>query len=127
MGNGLELDRPDDFKVLKSKYIKELEHASVLIDLGDFSEEKADRMIADDHHIRVFGEILGLPDEEGGETFHTGLQGSIMTKKHLKELVIKSGKLEFGLEYIPTLIQHAGKVKTSLTEFVRELRDLVLS
>ncbi|KAJ3409835.1 hypothetical protein HDV05_004188 [Chytridiales sp. JEL 0842] len=130
IAQGLQATNPNPLVSLQKKYVSWLDHTQVLIDLGDFSEEKADRMVSDDKHLQIFADILGLPQDSDEEDSAFIVEGGkeVLTRKTLKEVVGRGkGKMEFGLEYVPTLIEHAGVVKRELGEYVRELRRLAIA
>ncbi|KAJ3190610.1 hypothetical protein HK101_008536 [Irineochytrium annulatum] len=109
-------------------FAAELDQAQVLIDLGEFAEEKGDSMVADERHLRVLAEILATPSstcEASGKL--RDREGSEATVCGLRELAASSGKLEFGISLLPALLRKIGPLKHRLNDFVGELRSLILA
>ena len=89
--------------------------------MGEFADDRADKMLADDRHIRILSDIL--KESSNAAPFCNILS----IEEELRKVVAKSGKLEFDLNLIPLLINQMIPLKHRLLDYVTELRNLVLA
>ncbi|KAJ3267282.1 hypothetical protein HDU76_011856, partial [Blyttiomyces sp. JEL0837] len=122
--------KSDTLISLQNSYLPDLERVQVLIDLGEYSEDKPDNMVSDDRHLRILADILSLSTQSQGDDEKTttakaaSSSSSSSTLVELKEIAATSGKLQFGGELVPLLIRGIVPIKARLGLFISELKEI---
>jgi hypothetical protein len=81
-----------------------------------------DNFVSDERNLRVLSEIISTSTATTAGT--TTAFSSSTTLCELRDIAVKCGKLNMGMGVMPVLLQSVGAAKTSLTDYMNELRRI---